>query len=263
MDDSQVEPKREPAHSDIEFQIARSGVAGGDPNREQGHPPLGKMKRLRATLSWAIENDPSGGEQLVSRMIDLIRSCGGFRPESPNYVGTEPISNAISVFRTEGYELSMDGELRAAVLDVLSGEELTRALESYVRRAKRGVADAALLAGTGKDLLEATAAHLVVERYGYDPGEANFPTLLEWAFLSVEMVTTKVLPGEPANKRFERALYEAGCAVNKLRNKEGTGHGRPWLSSVSDAEARTAIEVIGCVAERLLTAHRTVPRLRA
>jgi hypothetical protein len=130
-------------------------------------------------------------------------------------------------------------------------------------RAKRGVADAALLAGTGKDLLEATAAHLVVERCGYDPGEANFPTLLEWAFLSVEMVTTKVLPGEPANKRFERALYEAGCALNKLRNKEGTGHGRPWLSSVSDAEAQTASEVMGCVAERLLNAHRTVPRLRA
>jgi len=258
VDDSQA--TREPSHSDIEFQIIQAGLAGGDPNRTPGRQPIGKMKRLRATPSWAIENNASGGEQLVAGIVDLLRSYGGFRSDSPNYVGAEPIQNAISAFRSEGYDLSGDGELRPLILETLAGEELTRALESYVRRAKQGAADAALLVGTGKDLLEAVAAHLVKERYGYDPGTANFPTLLEWAFLSVEMATKKEIPGESTSKRLERALYEAGCAVNNLRNKEGIGHGRPWLPAVSDAEARTAIEVIGCVAERLLAAHRAIPR---
>jgi hypothetical protein len=257
VDDSQA--TREPSHSDIEFQIVQAGLAAGDPNRTPGRQPIGKMKRLRATLSWAIENNASGGEQLVAGIVDLLRSCGGFRPDSPNYVGTEPIQNAISVFRSEGYDLSGDGQLRPQILESLSGEELTSALESYVRRAKQGAADAALLVGTGKDLLEAVAAHLVRERYGQDPGTTNFPTLLEGAFLSVEMATTKIMPGEPTGKRLERALYEAGCAVNNLRNKQGTGHGRPWLPTVSDAEARSAIEIIGCIAERLLAAHRALP----
>jgi len=35
-----------------------------------------------------------------------------------------------------------------------------------VRRAKRGAADAALVTGTGKDLLEAVAAHVLQQRYG-------------------------------------------------------------------------------------------------
>ena len=141
VDDSQA--TREPSHSDIEFQIMQAGLAAGDPNRTQGRQPIGKMKRLRATLSWAIENNASGGEQLVAGIIDLLRSFGGFRPDSPNYVGAEPIQNAISVFRSEGYDLSGDGELRPLILESLSGEELTSALESYVRRAKQGAADAA------------------------------------------------------------------------------------------------------------------------
>jgi hypothetical protein len=73
-DDSQANGKREPSHSDIEFQIAQAGSGEGDPNRTAGHQPFGKMKRLRATLSWAIENNVRGGEQLVAGIVDLLRS---------------------------------------------------------------------------------------------------------------------------------------------------------------------------------------------
>jgi hypothetical protein len=41
--------------------------------------------------------------------------------------------------------------------------------------------------------------------------------------------------------------------VNTLRNKQGTGHGRPFLPTVTSAEARTAVEGMGLVAERLLS----------
>jgi len=49
-------------------------------------------------------------------------------------------------------------------------------------------------------------------------------------------------------------LYELGCAVNRLRNTEGTGHGRPFLPNVTDGEARTAVEAMGMIAGRLLDA---------
>jgi hypothetical protein len=37
-----------------------------------------------------------------------------------------------------------------------------------------------------------------------------------------------------------------------LRNKQGTGHGRPWLPSVTPEEARRAVQMMGCVTEMLL-----------
>lgn len=126
----------------------------------------------------------------------------------------------------------------------------------YIRRAKRGATDAALLVGTGKDLLEAVCGHIMQERVGYVP-TTNFPTLLGQLFVEVGLATpeNKPVPGEPAIRRVERAMYELACSLNMLRNKEGTGHGRPWLPTVTDAEARMAVESMGAIAERLLAAH--------
>jgi hypothetical protein len=251
VDDAQS--TREPSHSDIEFQIVQVGLSAADP-KAQGQN-VGKAKRVRATLSWALEQDPSAGEALVAKLISLVRARGGFRASSPNFVGEEPIQNATAVFQTEGYELTSDGELRVIMLERLSGADLTQALEGYVRRARRGASDAALITGTGKDLLEAVAAHILQCKYGTYPVQSNFPTLLGQAFVALGMATPAE-PGnadEPAHRRVERAMFELGCAINRLRNKEGTGHGRPWLPTVSDSQGRVAIEFMGSIADYLLS----------
>ena len=151
--------------------------------------------------------------------------------------------------------------LQPTGLDTLSGVDLTAALESYVRRARRGSEDAALLVGTGKDLLEATSGHIISERFGQYSHQSNFPTLLGQAFVAVGMTTpqTPAKPGEAVQCRLHRSLYEAGCAVNALRNKQGTGHGRPWLSTVTDGEARAAVQIMGIIAGFLLGAHKSNP----
>ena len=258
VDDAQAET-REPSHSDIEFQIGRADLTAGDP-KSQGQA-VGKAKRVRATLSWALENAPDRAEVFVAALISVLRGKGGFRKASPNFAGDDAITDTIEAFRTEGFVLSADGELHPTSLDTLGGAQLTDTLESYVRRARRGSEDAALLVGTGKDLLEATAAHVISELFGQYPQQANFPTLLGQAFVSVGMTTpqTASTPGEPPQCRLQRALYEAGCAVNALRNKQGTGHGRPWLPAVSDGEARAATQLMGIIAGFLLAAHKTKP----
>jgi hypothetical protein len=206
VDDAQCDT-REPSHSDLEFQIKRAGLSAGDP-KAQGQL-VGKAKRVRGTLHWAIENDAQAGGALVASLIAVIKGCGGFRESSPNFVGTNAIKDASDAFKAEGYDLASDGDLRPLLLDNLSGAELTDALEAYVRRAKRGASDAALVTGTGKDLLEATAAHVLVERYGtYSAGD-NFPTLLGQAFIALDLAIpqTPAQAGEPTQKRLERALY--------------------------------------------------------
>jgi hypothetical protein len=253
VDDSQVE-KREPAHSDIEFQIDQAGLSAADPGRRG--KPIGKSKRVRGTLSWALSNDLAAGEAFVAGLVATVQGYGGFRNTSSNYCGEEAIANLAVAFSARGWELSTDGTLQPKVLDSLSGKALTTALRAYAERARRGSLDSPLLAGTAKDLLEATAAHVLVEKWGSYSNTSNFPTLLGQAFTALGLATSSdpVLPGEPAQKRVERAAYEMGCALNALRNKQGTGHGRPWDSTVTPSQGQFAIESMGNIASLLLDA---------
>ena len=254
VDDAQTET-REPSHSDLEFQINRACLTVGDP-KAQGQL-VGKAKRIRGVLSWALENSPSNGEAFVVSLLAFLRSCGGFRASSPHYVGAEAITNAIAAFRGEGFTLTPDGELQPQLLENLSGLALSSALESYIRRAKLGAEDAALLSGTSKDLLEATAAHILVERNGSYPQGANFEGLLGTAFVAIDLATPQhpVQPGESPQRKMERAMFTLACGINAMRNKLGTGHGRPWLTNITDTEARAAIQFMGTIAEWLLHAH--------
>lgn len=254
VDDAQSET-REPSHSDLEFQINRAQLTAGDP-KAQGQL-VGKAKRVRGTLSWALENRPSAGESLVESLLAFLRACGGFRPTSPNYVGADAITDAVAAFRADGFTLTEDGELRPLLLENLSGAALSDALHSYIRRAKRGADDAALLAGTSKDLLEATAAHILVERNGSYPQGANFEGLLGMAFVALGLTTPShpIQQGEFPQCKTERAMFSLACAINAMRNKLGTGHGRPWLPNITDTEARSAIQFMGTIAELMLHAH--------
>ena len=251
VDDAQTE-RRDPSHSDLDFLTRRSGLTAGDP-KSQGQN-VGKAKRVRAVLSWAIEHEPKRGRELVRSLLNTIRGHGGFRESSHNYVGVEAIENAVRAFDSDGYQLSSNGELAPKLLDSLSGTALTQALEAYVRRAKKGADDAALVTGTGKDLLEAVAGHILQYHWGIYSSTSNFPTLLGQAFTALDLATPESHSGtgEPPKRRIERAMYELACGINQLRNKQGTGHGRPWLPSITEAEARTATELMGVIAEYLM-----------
>jgi hypothetical protein len=255
VDDAQT-LRRDPSHEDLRHHIHRVGLAAGDPHG-QGLTP-GKAKRVRAVLGWALENDERAGQRFVVGFLGMLRGFGAFRDGSPNYAGRDAIDNAIGAFASDGYELASNGELRASLLDNLSGTALTDALNAYVRRAKRGSDDAALVTGTGKDLLEAVAAHIVKERTGSYSSGWNFPMLLGQAYIALDLKTPQHTdqPAENPFAKMERAFYGLACSINSLRNKQGTGHGRPWLTSVSDAEAKIAIESIGTIAEYLLLRHR-------
>lgn len=251
VDDSQVET-RAPSHSQIEDQFRRSGLIDADPNK-QNNKPVGKAKRIREVLHQAIENDIVAGEKLVHYLISLVKGLGGFREESSNFVGTDVILNLKSAFKTEGYIFSSDGVLSKTILDDLGGVEAIETLKAYARRAKRGIGDAALLTGTSKDLMEAVAKHVLLAKRGVYPTQSNFPTLLGQAFIELGLSTSySQQSNESAQNRIESALFELACAVNNLRNKQGTGHGRPVASVLTEEEGRLCIESIGVISEYLL-----------
>ena len=63
VDDAQI-GRRDPSHTDLEFQIKRVGLTDGDP-KSQGQN-VGKAKRVRSTLSWALEHNPTAGSNFLS-----------------------------------------------------------------------------------------------------------------------------------------------------------------------------------------------------
>lgn len=255
VDDAQTE-RRDPSHSDIAFQITKAGLEDSDPNREG--PPVGKRKRVRAVLTWSLENSPESAECFAVGLISSIRACGGFRKESPNFVGTDSIKNLSDALKQLGVLLAEDGSLTPLALENLSGEKLTEALGIYTQRAKKGIEDAALVVGTSKDLMEAVAAHIIQELWGQYPTSADFPTLLGQAFTALDMSTPpdKAISGEHPWKNMERGMYELACAINRLRNKQGTGHGRPWVPDLDKDEAKAAVEFIGTISEIMLSKLR-------
>lgn len=254
IDDSgSTSGRREPSHSDIEFYVGRAGLSAADPAR---NGPVGKAKRIRSILSHALATDERAGSGLIEALISKVRSCGGFRESSSNYVGGEAIQNLASAFDVEGFHLSSDGTVGPKVLDSLRGAELTATLKSYAARAQRGAEDAALLTGTGKDLLEATAAHALQTINGSYPATgANFQMLLGMAFVALGMAVpeTPARQGESPILALERAMFTSACAVNRVRNKEGTGHGRPQPTRLAAHEAQSCIQIVGTVAAYMLS----------
>lgn len=253
-----VQQDRPPGHDQLNRLFARTGLQAVDPRRHQ--PTAGKLKRVRAVLGHAIDADPPAGSRLIALLLESVRAGGGFRPESPKFVGADALRNAQSAFRSEGFELEPDGTLRPVVLDNLPAAELGDALARYVRRARTGARDAALVTGTGKDLLEATARHIIIQRTGAYNERMGLPGTLYQAFELNGLAT----PSGPAlqvveqhldenpQRRVEQTLYLLGCAVNRLRNAQGTGHGRPFPPTLTDAQATAAVEAMGVISELLL-----------
>lgn len=176
FDDSQA--SRLPSHSDIEHQVSRNNLSSADPRRRQSL--IGKMKRVREILSWAMDHDPVNGSNLIYSLAQIVRGCGGFNSDAINFVGEEPISNFKRELKIQGYLLHPDGVISKLLLDNLSGKELIDALRAYIRRAQAGSFDAALVTGTGKDLLEATAAYVLIKAPTQVSGRRFFtPVLLK------------------------------------------------------------------------------------
>lgn len=236
-----------PSHDDIRVLIKRAGLQDLDPERS-AEGPIGKMKRVKGVLFAAVADRPREGEQLVRSLVDSIRANGGFRTGNENCPGEEAVTALRHAFRNVGGDLDPEGNLRPIHMEALDGRELTEALSAYVRRARQGGWDATLVAGVAKSLEEAAARHVLRERTGGYPTHANMATTLYSAFLSVGMA----VPGQEAVAALDSdpraALQQAVCilafAVNRFRNAEGEGHGRPEPGAATDAEA----EVVGLAA---------------
>jgi len=145
--------------------------------------------------------------------------------------GTDKVAALRRAFAALGYDLDGSGAVHELVIGNLHGTELTAALQAYVRRMNLNPDDPELQVGSGKDLDEAAARHVLEQHTGSYPvgGHAgSFPVTLANAFtvLGLALPPNVSLDKDP-HRQVQQCLFLLAIAVNRLRNDAGAGHGRP------------------------------------
>ena len=250
-----------PSHQQLRDAFARHALSHLDPAPEGRKPDgshLGKMKRIRHVFASPEAHNATAGLLLARELVALCRAHGGFNPDSESYAGTARVTQLVQAFAPLGFTLDADGSTRQTVIDNLSGTELTATLRSYVDRINSNPDDAPLQVGTGKELDEAAARHVLTELLGDYPVSDNFPVTLTRAFTAIGMATPTELPklDPDPHRAVHQCLFLLATAVNRLRNDAGTGHGRPGsprkTTELNAAEARLVARATALVAGALL-----------
>jgi hypothetical protein len=247
-----------PSHDELTRAFKRTGLLAGDPSAEAS--PVGKMKRVRGVLGYALDCAPAQGAALVKSLLALLRANGSFRRGSESYAGTGKVAALRHAFRTIGFDLDSDGQVRPILLENLEGVELTEALWAYVRRARTGADDIELVIGTSKNLEEAAARHVLKEKLGTYPTSgpnSHFPMLLGRAFAELNLTSSTSQLDRDPYVALQQAIFLMGLAVNRLRNASGDGHGRPEPATATALEGRLATQASAMVTELLLAALGT------
>ena len=166
----------------------------------------------------------------------------------PGFAGVEKVARLKTAFSRLGFTMYPDGGLLPTVIDNLTGTELTDALRVYVNRLNLNPDDAPLQVGTGKELDEAAARQVLIDRLGEYPiggHSGSFPATLARAFVTIGLDVAPDLSAQlnaDPRRQVHQCLFLLGLAVNRLRNDAGTGHGRPDAprrsSPLTTAESR-------------------------
>lgn len=252
-----------PSHDQLDQAFARHGLGAGDPapgGRTREGMPLGKIKRVRRIFVYAADHNGAGGVALARELVALLRADGAFTATLPTYAGAGKIDLLSASFGRLGFTLADTGELRPTVIENLEGTELSEAIQGYVRRINLNPDDPSLQIGTGKELDEAAARHVLVERTGSYPvgGRAgSFPLTLADAFAALGLaVPGRVLLDSDPHRAVQQCLFLLGIQVNRLRNEAGTGHGKPHgpvkTAPLTPAEARLVARATALLAGALL-----------
>ncbi len=76
VDDGLAEVKREPMHSTLTFHFQQSRLMEGDP--AHAGQTVGKARRVRAVLSWAMEHAPQAGGRLAVTLVNVPKGLWRF-----------------------------------------------------------------------------------------------------------------------------------------------------------------------------------------
>lgn len=237
-----------PSHTVVSRVLTRTGYGDGytyDPDVQGPN----KEQRVLQALTRA-QREPVRSRDLVAELLSALRVDGLIGAD----VSSENVDRLKRALASAGWYLTEDGHLQPfGNVDLDTGGR--PALEEQVDRLRRSTTDPALLIGTAKDLLE-SVSKFVLEELGMPVGnKMSYDQLWHLARERLGVLPQQVdpnVPGVDAIRAIHQSTWNIADQVNKLRNLQGTGHGRTLPSGVSEDLAMLVVREAATVADYML-----------
>lgn len=198
------------------------GFHEADHNQPIGGQRRDLVERFYASADWSQEE----------ARARFLRVCEGIINEPPDD-GTS-VDRLKKMLQREGFEIDELGRIRcpgdglaSVLVSQLSDES---AIRLHLARIQDAVEDRPEeVIGAAKDLIEATAKHVLAEMGETIPPNASLPEITRLAQRQLALhpeVLSPTRPGAETIKKILGALSTIAISVAELRNLYGTGHGQ-------------------------------------
>lgn len=249
-----------PTHTKLTQVFDRTGYGSIAPyNFNNPNQQPNKENRVRFTIQAAIK-DPARAVELIKGLLSEYRAFGFFNTEDRHNEKEHLDRYRLTkqAFMRSGWELTESGEIFPAGVSSVVATTGRPAINEQLDRLRRGSDDPALMLGTAKEMLESTAKH-VCEAFSAPYREnMQFDELWHHARDRLGILPEQVNLNQPGAKELREILqssWSIARMTNKLRNAEGTGHGRTLTTAIGPSVAhfvvREACNVVQLVLETL------------
>ncbi|MDE9364741.1 abortive infection family protein [Luteipulveratus sp. YIM 133132] len=237
-----------PSHTVVSRVITGTGY-GDDYMYDRDVQGPNKEQRVLKALGTA-RREPARARDLVDELLSALRVAGMVGGEASG----ENVDRLRRALASAGWYLTDDGHLQPfGEVDLDTGGR--PALEEQVERLRRSATDPALLIGTAKELLE-SVSKFVLEELGMPVNDKmDYNQLWHLARERLNVLPQQVdpnLPGVDAIRAIHQSTWNIADQANKLRNLQGTGHGRTLPTGVSEDLAMLVVREAATVAEYML-----------
>ncbi|MGP4916300.1 abortive infection family protein [Brachybacterium tyrofermentans] len=225
-----------PTHADMDVAFRRAQVSSPQSPPGTGINSISKARRINNAFDAAEDGQING---LIRALTMSLMTKGVFSraPHSPDL--QQMVAELRRSLTHVGWELSETGTLAPlGIIDVQAGGR--EALELQLKRLRNSGDDISLMVGAAKDSLEAAAKFVLEERQqSYQPDE-SLEALVNRAMKLAGISTRPADATSEASKALatlNQSVPKIAEAVRKVRNDQGSGHGRTVLTTMSKPEA--------------------------
>lgn len=218
MDDTWV-----PSHSGLDDIFARLGIEA--PRSDAQGADVNKSRRLRAAFDGVGIQGEAAVKWLIHDIVEEMRYQNVF--EHPGEKRLELVEKLRLALAGAGATLASDGRIEAGYVGPKVPAGGRKTVDRLQAKLREGEQDPGSILGTSKDLLEATAKHLLHE---HDPAATpgDMPAIVSQA-MRVAKLSTKPSEIDSQNAKaiagLRNQVVKTAEAVAPLRNKGGDGHG--------------------------------------
>ena len=241
-----------PTHSDMDIAFRRAGVSSPQGTALQSIP---KKRRIMIAFEQAELAGERAIEALIRALTTALATQRVFETQRPST--QKMVDELRRQLARLGWGLDETGTLTsvAAVAVQAGGRD---ALEQQLKRLRNSGDDVSLMLGAAKDAFEAAAKFVLDERQETYQADESLEALVNRAMKLAGISTRPADVTDEASKALaalNQTVPKIAEAVRKVRNDQGSGHGRTALATVGPAEAAYVRDLTHSVVNFLLAEH--------